>query len=83
MLNKNEFLLLEDFSDYNRFPKFQPIDDRLHVNKQFSIIIDHPNNTNHQAGHVEVCSLTPVIAITCIHVECSDQVHERIIRLVM
>ena len=61
MFNKNVFLLLEDFSDYNRFPKFQPIidrlkfwesiiigkiDDRLHVNEQFSIIIDHRNNTN-------------------------------------
>ena len=44
-LNKNEFLLLEDFCDYNRFPKIQPIDDRLHVNEQFSIIIDHRNNT--------------------------------------
>ena len=46
MLNKNVFLLLEDFSDYNRFPKFQQIDDRLHVNERFSIIIDHRNNTN-------------------------------------
>ena len=46
MLNKNEFLLLEDFSDYNRFQKFQPIDDRVHVNERFSIIIDHRNNTN-------------------------------------
>ena len=45
VLNKNEFLLLEDFSDYNRFPKLQPIDDRLQVNEQFSIIIDHRNNT--------------------------------------
>ena len=45
MLNKNEILLLEDFSDYNRFTKFQPIDDRLHVNERFSIIIDHRNNT--------------------------------------
>ena len=35
VLNKNEFLLLEDFSDYNRFPKFQPIDDRLQVNERF------------------------------------------------
>ena len=41
----NEILLLEDFPDYNRFPKFQPIDDRLHVNERFSIIIDHRNNT--------------------------------------
>ena len=47
VLNKNEFLLLEDFPDYNRFPKFQPIDDRLHVNERFSIIIDHRNNTNY------------------------------------
>ena len=46
MLNKNEFPLLEDFSDYNRFPKFQPIDDRLLVNERFSIIIDHLNNTS-------------------------------------
>ena len=46
MLNKNEFLLLGDFSDYNRFPKFQPIDDRLHVNERFSNIIDHRNNTS-------------------------------------
>ena len=46
VLNKNEILLLEDFSDYNRFPKFQPIDDPLHVNERFSIIIDHRNNTS-------------------------------------
>ena len=45
VLNKNEFILLSDFSDYNGFPKFQPIDDQLHVNERFSIIIDHPNNT--------------------------------------
>ena len=49
VLNKNEFLLLEDFSEYNRFPKIQPIDDRLHVNERFSIIIDHRNNTS--VGH--------------------------------
>ena len=46
MLKKNEFLLLEDFSDYNPFPKFQPTDDRLHVNERFSIIIDHRSNTS-------------------------------------
>ena len=45
-VNKNEILLLEDFSDYNQFPKFHPIIYRLHVNKRFSIIIDHRNNTN-------------------------------------
>ena len=50
MLNKNEFLLLEDFSDYNRFPKFQPINDWLHVNERFSIIIDHRNNTSSKAN---------------------------------
>ena len=46
VLNKNGFLLLEDFSDYNRFPKFQTIDDRLHLNERFSIIIEHRNNTS-------------------------------------
>ena len=45
MLNKNEILLPEDFSDYNRFPNSNPIIDRLHVNERFSIIIDHRNNT--------------------------------------
>ena len=45
VLNKNEILLLEDFSDYNRLPKFHLIIHRLHVNESFSIIIDHRNNT--------------------------------------
>ena len=63
-LYKNECLLLEDFSDYNRFPKFQPIDDRLHVNERFSIIIDHRNNTSDsvimfskQCDHVTMLSI--------------------------
>ena len=46
VLNENEILLLEDFSDYNRFPKFHPVIDWLHVNERFSIIIDHRNNTS-------------------------------------
>ena len=43
VLNKNEILLLELFSDYNRFPNFHLIIDQLHVNERFSIIIDHRN----------------------------------------
>ena len=46
VLNKKEILLLEDFFDYNRFQKFYPIIDQLHVNERFSIIIDHRNNTS-------------------------------------
>ena len=53
-LIKNEILLLEDFSDYNRFSKFQPIDDRLHVNERFSIIIDHRNNTSQHISEISV-----------------------------
>ena len=49
-LNKNEILLLEDFSDYKRFPKIQPIDNRLDVNERFSIIIDNRNNTRIYTG---------------------------------
>ena len=40
----------EDLSDYNRFPKFQPIDNWLDVNERFSIIIDHRNNTSIYTG---------------------------------
>ena len=48
VLNKNKILLLEDFSDYNRSPKFHLIINRLHVNERFSIKIDHRNNTTDQ-----------------------------------
>ena len=45
VLNKKEILLLENFSDYNRFTKFHPIIDRSHINERFWIVIDHRNNT--------------------------------------
>ena len=48
-----KFFLLEDFSDYNQFPKFPQIDDRLHVNERFSIIIDHRNNTIYRSNTLE------------------------------
>ena len=44
VLNKNEILLLENFSAYNRFATFNLNIDLLYVNEQFLIIIDHLNN---------------------------------------
>ena len=49
-LNKNEILLLEDFSDYHDSLKFHSIIDQLHLNERFSIIIDHRNNTTFQVN---------------------------------
>ena len=67
MLNKNEIHLLEDFSDYNRFPILQPIDDWLHVNERFLIIIDHRNNTTRRDVPVGVpLDLSTPTGMSCI-----------------
>ena len=58
MLNK--ILLLENFSDYNRFPKFHLIINRLHVNERFAIIIDNRKNSTLECDATDKTTLMNV-----------------------